>query len=107
MIIFSGIIHLFVGVLLGALFFPSYSIIFIAIGSLLPDCDTRKSFAGKILPLWIFFKHRGFIHKIWGLLIFSFLLGYFTNINYGISLAIGYFIHLFLDSLTPARIKWF
>lgn len=75
-------------------------------GSLFPDCDHRHAPAGKILPLWLVFKHRTFTHTIWGLVIFSVAIAAYRW-DYGLSFALGYCTHLLLDSMTPSGIKLF
>jgi inner membrane protein len=75
-------------------------------GSLFPDSDHKHAPAGRILPLWLVFKHRGFTHTIWGLVFFSACIACYRW-NYGVSFAIGYLSHILLDSLTPSGIKLF
>lgn len=80
--------------------------IWLAIGSIFPDADHRKAPAGRILPLWLFFKHRGFTHTWWGLMLFALPI-VAINRYWGLSFAIGYFSHLFFDSITPSGVSWF
>lgn len=77
----------------------------IIIGSLFPDADHRKAPAGRILPLWLFFKHRGFTHTIWGLVLFSASISLYSPL-YSANFAFGYLSHLLLDSLTPSGVNW-
>lgn len=80
---------------------------FLAIGALLPDADTKQSFMGRIIPFWVIAKHRGWLHTIWAALFFTVVIGHFWNWDYGSALGIGYMIHLTMDSLTPnGRKKW-
>lgn len=104
--VFSGRTHLLIGVLAGWFLFPSYHLGFIIMGSLWPDCDTRKSLAGTVFPLWIICKHRGIAHSLWGLFGFMYILLFFTDTTNTISFAIGSSLHLILDSMTPAGVKW-
>jgi membrane-bound metal-dependent hydrolase YbcI (DUF457 family) len=75
------------------------------LGSIFADCDHRHAPMGRILPLWIFFKHRGFTHTIGGLLLFS-LLVFDFNVHWGLPFFMGYLLHLLMDSTTPMGIKW-
>jgi membrane-bound metal-dependent hydrolase YbcI (DUF457 family) len=76
------------------------------LGSLCPDADHRKAPMGKILPLWLAFRHRGFTHTIWGLFLFSSLVGLY-DLKWGILFGCGYLLHLLEDSSTPMGINWF
>lgn len=104
--VFSGITHLVVAIILWYFLFPGAHPLLVAIGSLLPDIDTRKSFLGRFIPGWIFFKHRGFLHSLGGMLLICGAVAYFGGGKYGISLAFGYLIHLAMDSITPQGIRW-
>lgn len=73
------------------------------IGSLLPDIDSKNSTLGKYFHLPL--KHRGFTHQIYPILLIS-LSALFFNKAFAY-LALGYFIHLFLDSFSTAGICWF
>ena len=73
------------------------------IGSLLPDIDNKNSTLGKYFHLPL--KHRGFTHQIYPILLIS-LSALFFNKAFAY-LALGYFIHLFLDSFSTAGICWF
>lgn len=84
-----------------------FSILAMVVGSLLPDADTRKSLAGKFIPLWLVFKHRGFTHTVWSLLLLSGGVWYFFGLWWAESFAIGYISHLVADSTTKAGVKWF
>jgi inner membrane protein len=79
--------------------------IFIIIGSLFPDGDHKHAPMGKILPLWLICKHRGFTHSIQGMVGFTAIIGMF-NLYWGLSFGIGYFTHLILDAMTPSGVKW-
>lgn len=75
-------------------------------GSLFPDSDHRHAPAGKILPLWLIFKHRGFTHTIWGMMLFATPILLYRW-DYGLSFIIGYCTHLLLDSMTPSGVRLF
>lgn len=79
------------------------------IASVFPDCDTRRSLIGKLMPLWKlpFVTHRGMTHTFWFLAVTSVTIGLFFNLLAGISWAIGYATHLFLDATTPMGIRFF
>ncbi|MFA6461499.1 MAG: metal-dependent hydrolase [Candidatus Woesearchaeota archaeon] len=84
-------------------------LLFILIGSILPDIDEHKSKAaqlsgviGKIVSF--FASHRGIFHSFLLPLIGCGLLGYFWNFAYASALFIGYFVHLLADALTPMGI---
>ena len=81
------------------------------------NLGSRKS-GFKVKPFFfislianIFFKHRGFLHSAWALIIFSIvalLLSYIFGLAgcWGFTAAIflGYLSHLILDSMTPSGI---
>jgi membrane-bound metal-dependent hydrolase YbcI (DUF457 family) len=79
------------------------------IGSLLPDCDYRKSPIGKILPIWLISKHRGFTHSYFICTAVSVFAVLSVGYGFGIGLLIGYALHLLADSLTKMSLpyKWF
>lgn len=76
------------------------------IGSVFPDCDIRYSMIGKVFPMWIFFKHRGWIHSWYGLILFS-LPWLYHSWEWSLSFAAGFLLHLLMDSSTPSGIRWF
>ena len=77
--------------------------------SIFPDIDERKSKIGKKYK-WIsaiinfIFGHRGFFHSIYIPLILYSIFYYISN-EIGIGILVGYFSHLFMDSLTKHGIK--
>jgi inner membrane protein len=80
----------------------------LSLGCLLPDSDHRSTLIGKVLPLWLFFSHRGFTHTVWGLLIFVVATGYLTSRwDWALALGVGYLTHLVSDSFTPSGIRLF
>lgn len=76
------------------------------IGSLFPDTDHKNAPIGMILPLWLFFNHRGFTHSLVGLVVFTAPILYY-NWKWGVLFAAGYMLHLCMDGCTPMGIKWF
>lgn len=82
------------------------NLLVVIFASLLPDADIRKSPMGKVLPLWLFFNHRGFTHTIPCTLLLTYLAYWLTDWNIALSFFIGYMSHLMLDALTPMGIKW-
>ena len=76
----------------------------VVFGSLLPDIDHEGSKINKILPLtrWFakFFKHRGFFHSIFPILIIFFVSKHYGFLFIGLPISVGYAAHLFSDSLT-------
>ena len=92
--------------LIGGIFFY-YLVLLVA--AVLPDIDQTGSMINKaftftaIIP-W-FFKHRGFFHSIWPLLIGSIGL-YFVHPLVSTAFFIGYGSHLVSDSFTKAGVNW-
>jgi len=90
-----------------------YVALIVALGSLLPDIDSGKSYInrkmkfGKLIAYAS--KHRGFWHSVFGLLfIFILSLILFSLIKkpfFSLYLSLGYFSHLIADSLTLTGIK--
>jgi membrane-bound metal-dependent hydrolase YbcI (DUF457 family) len=76
------------------------------IGTLIPDADHRKAPMGRLIPIWLFCRHRGFTHTVYGMVLFSSLVGIY-DVKWGLLFAGGYFLHLMLDSGTPSGIHWF
>ncbi len=80
-------------------------IILFLVGSLFPDIDHPKSLFGRPFKLMhIKIKQRGILHTVFPVVIISALLS-ITGIINGIAFAMGYLLHLILDSLTNAGIK--
>lgn len=77
------------------------------IGGLFPDADHRKSYVGRILPLWLFCKphRRNILHSLIGAIAFSIPL---LTPSYMFLFFIGYISHLLLDVLnaTGVRLWW-
>jgi membrane-bound metal-dependent hydrolase YbcI (DUF457 family) len=75
------------------------------IGSYLPDMDIKHSKAGKVLPAWLFIKHRGPTHSLFTLAILTVGTMAF-NIYLGLGLGFGYGMHLLSDALTPMHLPY-
>ncbi|MBI4144985.1 metal-dependent hydrolase [Candidatus Woesearchaeota archaeon] len=112
-----GRTHIAIGILLALLLLPFISVpsklLFVALvafGSLLPDVDHENSKINKVIPVtrWIpkLFKHRGFFHSIFPVIIIYGVFWYFNERFIGLSLAFGYLTHLFSDSLTRMGVNF-
>jgi inner membrane protein len=86
------------------------------VGSIVPDLDHPTSFISKkikiLKPLDLFVGHRGIFHSIFGmafiaLVVFIVLIYFKLPLFFLLAISLGYFLHLFADSFTPAGIKWF
>jgi membrane-bound metal-dependent hydrolase YbcI (DUF457 family) len=105
--------HLIFGLLLFLLlsFFPVNELLFLVIvlfGSLFPDIDSSKSFVGKRVKIigWAF-KHRGFFHSVFALVLFTLFFYFLLNFYYAIGFAIAFLGHLLLDALSKEGIQIF
>ncbi|HHQ4326857.1 TPA: metal-dependent hydrolase [Clostridium perfringens] len=83
----------------------------VAIGSLLPDIDTPKSFVGRRLyPIAYIinktFGHRGVIHSLLPIILIGGLAIFFKSLFIG-AIAFGFFLHLVEDTFSRKGIKWF
>lgn len=78
-----------------------------AIGALLPDADHPEAPVGRVIPLWIFFKHRTYTHSLIFMIAVA-LIGIILKLNIFlvIGILIGILTHLVLDSTTYAGVKW-
>lgn len=96
-----GTTHLATGLVCAALI-PDPSLISvagIAIGSILPDIDKKKSLVGRHIPVLPYLlAHRGITHSLLATVPFWFLCR---------PIAVGMLIHLALDMLNPDGIKLF
>lgn len=121
-------IHILLAILFGSIYFDkfpnqnlflqiSFAIVLI-FGVLLPDIDKASSTIGQKFGLFSkfiqkFFKHRGFFHSVWIILIFyivfNFLISKYFQINNLVlnGFFIGYASHLIGDALTVNGIKPF
>lgn len=111
MIEIQGHTHLMIGVGAGLLMsskLGSWGIAMTAIGSLLPDLDHPKSILGRRFPLGsaLGIRHRGWMHSLLGLAIFSYLTS-LINPSLAPGITLGYMLHLLADSFNPAGIAWF
>ena len=112
-----GKTHLAIGILAALILLPFIDVpnafvfvLIVALGSLLPDIDHEKSTINKFCPvtriLPKFFKHRGFFHSIFPVIILYLIFYYFDQNFIGLSLAFGYLTHLASDSLTRMGINF-
>ena len=112
-----GKTHLAIGVLAALILLPFIDVpnafvfvIIVAIGALLPDIDHEKSTINKVCPvtriLPKFFKHRGFFHSIFPVIILYFIFYSFDQNFIGLSLSFGYLTHLISDSMTKMGINF-
>ena len=70
-------------------------------GTLLPDIDNEKSLLGRHIHLNV--EHRTWTHTVWFVIMWS-VIGYkFILVRW---LVLGYFLHLFWDSLSVGGICW-
>lgn len=81
----------------------------VAIGSILPDIDiVTSSFGRKVKLVGEVFKHRGFIHTIYPILLLVALVhAIWTNWIYTVGFGVAYFFHLLLDGFTKMGIRPF
>ncbi len=107
--------HLAFGILILLIINKYYSpvnitiLILVLFASLFPDIDERRSKIGRKVKIigWAF-KHRGFFHSIFAILLFSLLIhGIFNNWIYTLSFLVSYLGHLVLDALTYQGISFF
>lgn len=111
----KGKTHLFSGIFVFLLFlsFSKLSLdtliyaSFFLLGTLFPDIDVATSTVGKKAKIigWAF-KHRGFFHSLFGLVLIS-LIPFSFNFFWGIFFAMGYLTHLLEDMLTKSGIRPF
>lgn len=81
--------------------FAVYFYLFL-MGTLLPDIDNEKSILGKHWHIKM--EHRTWTHTVWFLSPLALLSIKFVFARW---LALGYFLHLFWDSLSVGGICWF
>ena len=101
---------LYIFVFLERLFFEENRLVLfllVFIGTLFPDIDIITSTLGrKFKIVGEVFKHRGFIHSIYPLILLSLLVhAIWNNYFYTIAFASAYFFHLVLDAFTKMGIK--
>ncbi len=95
----------------------SKSILFVFLGSLLPDIDHPRSYINRDSwrVIWlsgIMGTHRGWTHSIFGAFIFTFIFTlllnqYILSFSCLFSFFLGYMSHLISDSFNPSRVPWF
>lgn len=102
------------------IFALEFSLIFslvLALGAIMPDIDSPKSYINRKYLFGIgkgiaaFSKHRGFWHSVYGLgifLVLSVSIVILTGVPFIFCLALplGYFLHLLADSFNVSGIKW-
>jgi len=99
--------HLFFGIFLGLIFVkliemhnPILFVVVAAIAALIPDADHQNSKIGRWFIFSRFMKHRGFLHTIFAVILFAFILLLFNAGIYILAFVIGYLSHLIIDMLT-------
>ena len=75
------------------------------IGSYLPDCDIFVAPAGKVIPLWLFTKHRQHTHSLVSWIIVSGI-AYLFDRYVGMGIGLGYGLHLVFDGITPMGLPY-
>lgn len=116
MLVFNGRTHAAVGITIGLLLIKKLKmptdtmlliyLIGLYIGTLLPDADHKYAPMGKVIPLWLFLKHRTLTHSIFMFLVPIFLIKLLVNhipliyfFSQGIFLGIA--CHIAMDLLNP------
>ena len=105
--LFTALLSLIFFSIQNKLFFILIAVFF----SIFPDIDNTKSRIGKKNKLISgiinsVFGHRGFFHSIYIPLLLFFVF-YNIDMEIGVAILLGYFSHLFMDSLTKNGIKPF
>ena len=112
-----GKTHIAIGVLAALILLPFINvpsqiafIVIVVIGALLPDIDHEKSTINKFCPvtriLPKFFKHRGFFHSIFPVILLYIIFWAFNQQFVGLALIFGYLTHLAADSLTKMGVNY-
>lgn len=112
-----GRTHIAAAIFMAALFFSFFKfdlltnilvLVILVIGSIFPDIDSSTSIMGRKFKLISFLtKHRGFLHSIWSLILFSILVYLLLSPLLGIVFATGFILHLMLDAITKEGVKIF
>lgn len=101
---------LFFGLLFVNLFNVSNKILFlgiVAIASLFPDIDAKRSVLSSKLINWLF-GHRKLFHSIWPLVVFYLVFNKILKLNLiGSALIIGYGSHLLSDTFNKEGTRFF
>lgn len=77
-------------------------VLFVWVGALLPDIDTKSSLLGRMMHLPV--EHRTWTHAVYFPIIFL-VLGMFYRFMFW--LGISYMLHLIIDSLSPMGVCFF
>lgn len=78
------------------------------LGCILPDGDHRRAPISLLFPFWrLGFKHRGFTHTLYFVVICLFAGTLIWNFWAGLSLFVGVMTHLVMDACTPSGVRWF
>ena len=81
-------------------------VIFLILGSLIVDIDSKNSLIGRFTPFHHFLKHRGITHTLIAAIIISLPFMIYDE-SLGIIFLFGYLSHLLGDMMTPMGIKLF
>lgn len=76
-----------------------------AVGGLLPDIDAKNSTISRVLGFHLPVRHRTVTHTIWIVLLLL-LIAYQLRSGVFTALAIGYAMHLAMDSLSRGGVVW-
>ncbi len=86
---------------------PMLFLIFVMLGAIFVDVDSRKSKVGRgwwFRPLQCFVKHRGVFHSLLMGLLLGLVIG-LVHLWAGIGFFVGYTVHLLGDMMTPAGVR--
>ena len=107
-----GFTHVLFALFLSLLFvrfssFDALFVLFVLIGSLLPDIDESSSIIGRKFKLvgWLS-RHRGFFHSFYFMLLVAVLFWFWSELA-AFAFVLGFLSHLFLDSLTRGGVSPF
>jgi len=73
-----------------------------ALGLTLPDCDTKKSFIGRVIHIPV--RHRTWTHTVWFAALWMALAWWYRPL---IWLGLGCLVHCYWDSLSVGGLCWF
>lgn len=112
-----GRTHLASAIFISSLFFSNYLFdtqtnvflfVFFILGALFPDIDSSHSILGRKVKLIPFlFKHRGFFHSFWALIMFMLLFYGLFSLDVALVFSAGFVLHLILDAITKEGIALF
>jgi membrane-bound metal-dependent hydrolase YbcI (DUF457 family) len=112
-----GRTHFAASIFLAVLFFSFYSfdnitnvflLIVFVFGSLFPDIDSSKSIIGRKVKLVSYlFKHRGFFHSIFAMLLFGLLFYFLFSPSVGFAFVTGFLLHLMMDAISKEGLVFF